>query len=465
MSVYELLDYDRLLERIGIPDQQDWRCGDNPPDLWQYNEDGLRYDDIMDPDHLTTDTYRPFGSAYDGRALRHAGGLCLNSDINVNGLLLNHRDHNGTIWVCTDIEGWWTLPPSEISDVPRPYWDGSMLTTGRYLSRTITISGAFMPPDKSYVWYNRDLLIRVASIVRGVGLIAVCGNGSSPIDYTDPEYFEPFYDPSKMSIIQMNDVPLIETTKPNGFTQFSLSFKCVYPAKLSVGERVQTIPFPLDATGGSVLKYRKYLSFSRKTAMPGEVSGAGEPEGTGVTAYIELARTLQGNDTRKYADVRLYNPTNLIEDEDNETTTLLPEEEGSLDLVNKGNYFAFPVYVFDSMSFNSTYVDEGGATHPVPAQDKFLEITNTATGETMRVIKEIGPLQQLVVDTSARRVSLIDRDEVDSPQSWDWNARDYLSLDSAWVTLASGTNKLSVSGPITFKGNQPVAYWRDSWIG
>ena len=56
-----------------------------------------------------------------------------------------------------------------------------MLTTGRYLTRTITISGCFIPPDQSLVWYNRDALIRVASIVRGVGLLAMCGN-ESPVD-------------------------------------------------------------------------------------------------------------------------------------------------------------------------------------------------------------------------------------------------------------------------------------------
>src|SRR3982751_2039037 len=91
-----------------------------------------------------------------------AGGLCLTNDINVNGLLLNHRDLNGTIWICTGIDGWWTTPPAEISDVPKPFWDGSLLTTGRYTVRTITISGCFIPPDKSLVWYNRKALIQVS---------------------------------------------------------------------------------------------------------------------------------------------------------------------------------------------------------------------------------------------------------------------------------------------------------------
>lgn len=462
MSRYELIDYDRLLARIGIDNQQDWRCGDNPPDPWRYDEANLSYDDIYDtPDPALG---QPFGAKYDGRASSMSGALCLTSDININGLLLNHRDINGTIWLCTEIEGWWTLPPSEIPDVPKPYWDGSMLTTGRYLTRTINISGCFIPPSKQLVAYNRDLLIRVASIVRGVGLLAMCGNANAPIDYTDPEYFDPFFDPSKMAIIQMNDVPLIETTKPNGFTQFSLSFKSVQPTKQSVGERVQTIPFPLGATGSSVHSYRLYDSFDSETADPTK------------TDYIELRATPEGPNTRKYSDVRLYNPTNVIADEE-ELTVEIPVDDEGLNLVNKGNYFAFPIFVFDPFVFNDTYLDEEGNPQPVLPQDRFLEITNTETGESLRVVEEIaGPTPesggnpatlgfQLVVDTNARRVALVRKEDLDDPVQWDWNARRYLSLDSAWVSLASGTNRLAVSGPVSFLGNQPTAYWRDTWIG
>ena len=51
------------------------------------------------------------------------------------------------------------------------------------------------------------------------------------------------------------------------------------------------------------------------------------------------------------------------------------------------------------------------------------------------------------------------------PILWDWNARHYLSLDSDGHALAAGTNQLAVSGPVQFLGNQPTAYWRDTWIG
>ena len=192
-----------------------------------------------------------------------------------------------------------------------------------------------------------------------------------------------------MAIIQMNDVPLIETTKPNGFTQFSLAFKCVYPSKLSVGERVQIIPFPLtgEDVGTTFLKYRLYDSFSAEESRgPDDVGGEGEPEGIGVTSYRELHSTSLGLGTRKYSDVRLYNPTNLIEDEDNITTDIPPNTEG-LTLVNKGNYFAFPIYVFEAMVFNDTRDRRGGripagaAPGPVPGDQQHRDRGDHAGGQ------------------------------------------------------------------------------------
>ena len=165
---------------------------------------------------------------------------------------------------------------------------------------------------------------------------------------------------------------------------------------------------------------------------------------------------------RTYGDVRLYNPSSQIEDEDyifgvddaHDTVSSAPlEEQEALMLVNKGNYFAFPVFVLDPMIWDPA----------APVQDRYLDIYNKVTGEGMRVVKEIPDGKQLVVDTGARRVALVTPS--DPPTAWEWNARNYLSLTSAWVTLAAGPNEMFVSGRVIFKSNMPTAYWRDTWIG
>ena len=415
MSVYELIDYDRLLDRVGINHEQKWFCGNNPAPELTYDEIGITYDDVV---------------PYDGNSRHGQGGLCLSNDININGLTLNSRDANGTIWLCTGVEGWWTLPPSDIADIPKPYWDGSLLTTGRYQSRMITITGCFIPPDPSWVWYNRDLLLRVSSIVRGVGLICMCGNESPDITSASV-----MYDPSKMAIIQMADVPLVETTKPNGFTAFSLSFKCSQPTKLSIQENTQILPIP------GVDLFRAYASFSR-TLAGGDANSA-------ETSYTELLGTglPSPNDKRTYEQVEFYDAEHPIQDEDLVFATNV--DLSPLMVHNAGNYFSFPVFVFGKTT---------GATAESP-----LKVTNTATNETMKVVKDIPEGKQLVVDVGARRVALIDPGSL--PQSWVWNARNYISLSSSWVTLAAGDNQFVIDPNDVISPIPPKIYWRDTWIG
>ena len=438
MSKYELMAYDELQQRIGIPPGETWHCGGNPADDVSYEEAGVTYDDVM---------------SYTGRNPHLTGGVCLSEDINVNGLLLNHRDENNTLWLCTGIDGWWTLPPSEIPDVPKPFWDGSLLTTGRYLSRAITISGCFIPPDPSLVWYNRNALLQVAALVRGVGLLAMCGNETDVLNH-EMTPSDPFLDPPKMTIIQTGDVPLIDTTRTNGFTQFSLSFRAVNSTKISVYEK--NVPLPIEDTTGefAVVRERKYHAFGTAD--------------TPVTDYGEVRNTSDPDDpggTRSYAEVEKVNLDNLIKDEqwtdpDWEVNPPPPEEKDdyyqetgtaqSTVLYNSGNYFAFPIFVFDSIS---------GASPALP-----VIVRNLTTSESMTIIKPVPTGLQLVVDTGMRRVGVVE--DAAAPPSWKWDDRNYLSLTSEWITLAPGGNTIVVTKPGEVGvPNQPRIYYRDTWIG
>jgi len=460
MSLYEQIDYDSLLDRIGVPHntlqpdgstlvEREWFCGPNPEPNYSYDDARLTYDDVLN---------------YNGRNMHKPGGLCLYEDVNVNGLVLNRRDEDGTLWLCTGIEGWWTLPPSEIIDVPKPYWDGSMLTTGRYLSRTITISGCFIPPHPSWVWRNRDRLLRHCSIVRGVGLLATCGNQSpsnpemltrevpdpTPEDPAQTKielYRNEFFDPAKMAIIQTADVPLIETVRSDGFTQFSLSFKCAIPTKASIKEKNQAIPIPdkLIEVG------RAYHSFTTRDQNWNDPDTFGNPD----TAYSEL--TILPKDPtrrRKYSDVKFYNPDAPIVDETYESTGGKQED---MIYYNGGNYFTFPLIVFEPI--------EGINTTVTPT--KTLEINNDTTDETVRLVKPIPLKHRLIVDSLARRVALVADNDLGRPEYWTWNDRDYLSLDSEWLSLAPGENKFFLSKNIGVGAvmNAPRLYWRDAWIG
>jgi len=434
MSIYEMMDYDDLQRRIGLEPAADgnwsWHCGNNPQAEVVLDEPGVMFDD---PE-----------IAYAGRNPKLVGGFCLSEDINVNGLLLNHRDDNNTLWLCTGIEGWWTLPPSEIPEVPKPYWDGALLTTGRYQTRIITITGLFLPPHPSLVWYNRDAILRASGIVRGVGLLAMCGNESPDLSQiSDPT--DPFLDPPKMAIIQTSDVPLIETVKESGLTQFSLSFRCVNPAKISVYEKNESLPIEIEST--KTTRERKYQALSL-----GVGAGGGE-----TTEYRELLEIQDSAELRHYTDVKKVNLDYPIEDEEFYTAGEFSSASYATStsaktkvLYNAGNYFAFPTFVFGQII---------GAS-----KDKPVTVRNLTTGESMQILKPVDAGHELVVDTNLRRVGEVDPDA--SVPSWKFDDRNYLSLTSEWLSLAPGQNTLIVTTPSTITMPVlPKIYYRDTWIG
>jgi hypothetical protein len=432
MSMYELVDYDGLQRRIGLEPKDEgwsWHCGNNPSDEFIMDQPGATYDDPL--------------TKYSGRSPRAGGGIVLSEDINVNGLLLNHRDLNNTIWVCTDIEGWWTLPPAEIPDVPKPTWDGSLMTTGRYLTRTITISGLFLPPHPELVWYNRDAILRVAGVVRGIGLLAMCGNENPDLNLLETPT-DPFLDQPKMAIIQTNDVPLVETYNTRGDTRFSMSFRCVNPAKVSVYEKKVSIPYE----NNGVVRTRKYHAFSL---------GAGQGGGL-TTEYAEVLRIRDTDQQRHYPDVLSMKVDAPIEDEELYTTGNFDPasyqtatSSNTVTLHNTGNYFAFPTFVFDTITGAST-------TKPIT-------IRNITTNESMQIQMNVSAGHQLVVDCGMRRVGEVDPN-ADAP-SWKFDDRNYLTLASQWITLAPGPNTVLVSmdTAVTKTSALPRVYWRDTWIG
>ena len=455
MSIYELLDYDGLLGRIGIPDQQDWCCGDNTPDLWEYNQENLTYDDIYrDPPGPDSTKGQPFGAAYDGRALHGRRWLCLTEDINVNGLLLNHRDRNGTIWLCTGIEGWWTLPPSEIPDVPKPYWDGSMLTTGRYLTRTITISRLLHPagPVPGLVQPRRADPGRLDRARRRAAR-DVRQRASAPIDSPTT---------STRPVLR----PAEDGDHPDGRRAADRDHQAerVHPVLAVVP--VRATPPSCRSTRGSRpsrSRSRARCGTSRPEVPP--LRGVQRRDQWPTTPTAERARVIAPRvqraggrrrsaprhpQVRRREALQPHQPDRGRGADDHDERHPTPTHRGRADTwCNKGNYFAFPIFVFEAMDFNDTRSTRT-ANQPVLTQDQFLEISNTATGETMRVVKDSGSgtgwrrHQHRAARRRhrARRVALVEPARPRVRDLWDWNARDYLTLDSEWITLAPGDNQL-----------------------
>jgi hypothetical protein len=140
-------------------------------------------------------------------------GLELKADIALGDLVFNTIDEDGVVWIITDIEGWWNHPDPEFTDLPRGFGDGSYDVRGRYAARQLTLTGAFLPPDASYVQAARDKLVQATDLV-----------------YTGA-WLRANEVPTKASYVRLNGRPDIITVNPRGRTEFSIGLKAADPIK------------------------------------------------------------------------------------------------------------------------------------------------------------------------------------------------------------------------------------------
>lgn len=128
----------------------------------------------------------------------YISGLKLNADIALyktsteTSLTLNTIDDNNVVWVVSDIDGWWTLPESELPDLPRGWGDGSYDAIGRWSNRLLTLTGSFLPQSPVDATTARNQLLAFTS-----NLMKEAGAGYLIVDegeYTSSQILGADYD-------------------------------------------------------------------------------------------------------------------------------------------------------------------------------------------------------------------------------------------------------------------------------
>lgn len=140
-------------------------------------------------------------------------GMTLGADISLGNLILNTIDGDDIVWVCTDINGWWTTPDPEMPDLARGWGNGSYDATGRYSARFIELSGTFLVPEPALVPVARQKLLDAIDLI---------ATGSDLVVNEDP---------AKTSYVKLVGRPEISTVNARGRTEFLVSLKAADPIK------------------------------------------------------------------------------------------------------------------------------------------------------------------------------------------------------------------------------------------
>jgi hypothetical protein len=143
----------------------------------------------------------------------HITGPELNADISLGRLIFNTIDEDGTVWVCTDLTGWWGQTSPDVPDITRGTEDGSFDVSGRYMARVITLSGVFLPQSRDYLPKALNRLITETDLVRRVSTLRVDE------------------DPTKIAHVRLVGQPVITTVNARGRTEFSITLRAADPIK------------------------------------------------------------------------------------------------------------------------------------------------------------------------------------------------------------------------------------------
>jgi hypothetical protein len=132
-------------------------------------------------------------------------------------MVFNTIDDLGTVWTISDIDGWWTLPEAEVPTVARARdEDGSYDDDGRYIARSLTLSGVFLPRSADSLAESRARL--------SAALNAVRRTISLRVDETPP----------RRMTVRLSGKTQISTVRQSGLTEFAAELRAADPVKYSL---------------------------------------------------------------------------------------------------------------------------------------------------------------------------------------------------------------------------------------
>lgn len=174
---------------------------------------------------LQSEENKLVNKALSAMPIPYISGLKLQADVAIGDLTLNTIDTTGdtagVVWVCTGIDGWWTIPDPEFPDLTRGWGDGSYDAVGRYAARILTLSGAFLTQTPEQVEPARKKLIEAIDLVyRGANLWVNEVDRTRNEDGTYTATASP-----KVSFVRLSGKPEIISTKARGRHDFVIGLK------------------------------------------------------------------------------------------------------------------------------------------------------------------------------------------------------------------------------------------------
>lgn len=219
----------------------------------------------------------------------HIEGMQLNADIEIikpmpndtiKRLVFNTYDNNGTLFICTDIDGWWDMPTPEVPDIPRGLDNGSYDVRGRWTAKTLTFKGSILPPSANYTSNARKAVMEVLDLVYTGGWLLVKESGRNKAMY-----------------VRLTGQPTFESINARGRLDFTAQLRAVDPIKYDwyddVNDNYTTWPVSIEIsrTNGVINEFTSKLGYTKKFTVGANTVSAIPTDGVSVANVINSGNT------------------------------------------------------------------------------------------------------------------------------------------------------------------------------
>lgn len=374
-------------------------------------------------------------------------GLKLRADISLGNLTLNTIDTDGVVWVCTDIQGWWSTPETEFPEFNRGWGDGSYDVRGRWTARDLTLTGTFLTQDPSQVAQARQKLIDATSLVYQGDWLIVRETLSLYATEIRPDDNTVLVSATGLTVNQ----PLLYQTSGAPIPGL-IPNKTYYIKTVTTASSISTIGLS-ETVGGSVVDISSIYpdshprqpntlsggkhSFSIPRPKTSYVRTSGRPEISTINARgrTDFSIGLRAADPIKYEYVGPSGES---------TKTISATSGQTITIVNSGNA-RVPMVINVTAGYAL-----GSSPTTIPT------VKNTTNSEEITFDVEALPTGSVLeIDTYNREVLKVTGAVVAS-------GRKYVNTISDWMYLEPGSNSITVSN----MGTSTVSFeYRSGWIG
>lgn len=357
----------------------------------------------------------------------------------VQDIEINIPELHDTVWVISDIEGWWNIPEPQMPNIERGFGDGSFDVAGRFLARDITITGSVL-----IVGNTRTEIATKSAAVRKYLLDAFNLTKRATWLIVDEDSYK------RAAYVRLSGRPNISTVSTRGRIEFSIGLRASDPIKYQWLDDATTLnPMGEPTLGngynsafivnGTVLpEFSAYqtglVDWEQYSASSSNYSSRGYDDlgYTLDTSSQQFARIYQGNTTQQtpssYATIENYGDTNVY------------------------CYFRIigPLY--------------GPAVIRNLDTNQEMNILAPASGQILLPSEEDNRIQYLDIDTKIREVHKGDYVDGEATAS----SRGLLEPLTDWIYIQPGKNTIyfndtGAEGTTNFPTLE--IYWRSGWIG